>query len=51
VASVLNTIAKYCLSVVELRRARRLGGENAPPWENKSMYTFYIELTTGELNP
>ena len=46
-ASALNTIAKYLLSVFELRRAGMRGGENAPPWENKSMWVFYIELITG----
>ncbi|KAF5385988.1 hypothetical protein D9615_002410 [Tricholomella constricta] len=45
-ASVLNTISKYLLSAYELRRAGRRGGENAPPWENKSMWVFYIELAT-----
>ncbi|KAG6862308.1 hypothetical protein C0995_016006 [Termitomyces sp. Mi166 len=45
-ASVSNTISKYLLSAYELRRAGRRGGENAPPWENKSMWTFYIELAT-----
>ncbi|KAL0072810.1 E3 ubiquitin-protein ligase hrd1 [Marasmius tenuissimus] len=45
-ASVSNTIAKYLLSAYELRRAGQRGGENAPPWENKSMWVFYIELTT-----
>ncbi|KAK2467802.1 hypothetical protein APHAL10511_000097 [Amanita phalloides] len=46
VASVMNTICKHLLSVYDLRRAGRRGGENAPPWENKSMWIFYIELTT-----
>lgn len=45
-ASVLNTISKYLLSAYELRRARQRGGGNAPPWENKSMWIFYIELAT-----
>ncbi|KAG6813681.1 hypothetical protein H0H92_008529 [Tricholoma furcatifolium] len=45
-SSLLNTICKYLLSAYELRRAGRRGGENAPPWENKSMWTFYIELAT-----
>ncbi|KAF9467259.1 hypothetical protein BDZ94DRAFT_1318695 [Collybia nuda] len=45
-ASVVNTISKYLLSAYELRRAGQRGGENAPPWENKSMWVFYIELTT-----
>lgn len=46
-ASIMNTILKYLLSAYELRRAGRRGGENAPPWENKSMWVFYIELATG----
>ncbi|ESK85236.1 synoviolin 1 isoform b [Moniliophthora roreri MCA 2997] len=45
-ASITNTLAKYLLSSYELRRAGQRGGENAPPWENKSMWVFYIELTT-----
>ncbi|CAA7259248.1 unnamed protein product [Cyclocybe aegerita] len=45
-ASVMNTISKYLLSAYDLRRAGRRGGENAPPWENKSMWVFYIELMT-----
>ncbi|KAF7428415.1 E3 ubiquitin-protein ligase hrd1 [Pleurotus ostreatus] len=45
-ASVSNTIAKYALSTYELHRAGRRGGENAPPWDNKSMFVFYIELVT-----
>ncbi|KAI0093330.1 hypothetical protein BDY19DRAFT_923299 [Irpex rosettiformis] len=45
-AHALNSIAKYVLSSYELRRARSRGGENAPAWENKSMYVFYIELVT-----
>lgn len=49
-ASVLNTISKYLLSAYELRRARQRGGGNAPPWENKSMWIFYIELATGVLS-
>lgn len=46
-ASISNTILKYLLSAYDLRRAGRRGGENAPPWENKSMWLFYIELATG----
>ncbi|KZT19710.1 hypothetical protein NEOLEDRAFT_1245689 [Neolentinus lepideus HHB14362 ss-1] len=45
-ASAMNSMAKYALSVVDLRRARSRGGATAPPWENKSMYVFYIELAT-----
>ena len=46
-ASASNSIAKYCINVIEFRHARAHGGETAPPWENKSMYLFYIELCTG----
>ncbi|KAJ7594713.1 hypothetical protein C8J56DRAFT_778219 [Mycena floridula] len=46
VASIGNTISKYMLAAYDLRRAGQRGGENAPPWENKSMWVFYIELTT-----
>jgi hypothetical protein len=46
-ASALNSIAKYCINIIEFRHARAHGGEAAPPWENKSMYLFYIELCTG----
>ncbi|KAK0225722.1 synoviolin 1 isoform b [Armillaria fumosa] len=45
-ASVANSIAKYILSAYDFRRASVRGGENAPPWEQKSMWTFYIELIT-----
>lgn len=46
----MNTILKYLLSTYDLRRAGRRGGENAPPWENKSMWIFYIELATGKVS-
>lgn len=45
-ASAWNAMAKYGLSIYELRRASRRGGANAPPWEAKSMWLFYIELLT-----
>ncbi|KAJ7124912.1 hypothetical protein C8R44DRAFT_587509, partial [Mycena epipterygia] len=47
-ATVANTVCKYLLCAYELRRAGQRGGENAPPWENKSMWVFYIELATGK---
>lgn len=47
-ATLLNSIMKYCIMAYDLRRARSRGGEDAPVWENKSMYMFYIELVTGE---
>ncbi|KAF8891697.1 hypothetical protein BD779DRAFT_1512509 [Infundibulicybe gibba] len=46
VATVGNIIAKYVLSSIDFMRAGRRGGENAPPWEDKSMWVFYIELAT-----
>ncbi|KAH8828115.1 hypothetical protein DL96DRAFT_1601806 [Flagelloscypha sp. PMI_526] len=45
-ASIWNTIAKYLLIAYDLRRAGQRGGETAPPWENKSMWVFYVELIT-----
>ncbi|CAL1708229.1 unnamed protein product [Somion occarium] len=46
IASTLNAMSRYILNILEWRRAIRRGGENAPPWESKSMYVFYIELVT-----
>ena len=50
-ASIGNTVAKYLLTTYELRRAGQRGGEDAPPWENKSMWVFYVELVTGTPYP
>lgn len=47
-ASLLNSALKYSIMLYDLRRARSRGGEDAPVWENKSMYMFYIELVTGK---
>lgn len=33
---------------MEIRRASQRGGDNAPPWEDKSMWIFYVELATGD---
>lgn len=46
-ASLGNSVAKYGIALVDLRRASQRGGENAPPWEDKSMLIFYVELATG----
>ena len=46
-ASAYNCLAKYMVFSYDQRRARNLGGENAPVWENKSMHLFYIDLVTG----
>lgn len=48
-ASSLNAMARYSLNNLDYRRAHSRGRENAPPWENKSMYVFYIELVTGKI--
>lgn len=44
---LLPKLARVRLSVYDLRRASSRGGENAPPWEQKSIWTFYFELVTG----
>ena len=46
-ASLINSKAKYILSTIEFHRAASRGGENAPPWEDKSMFVFYVDLITG----
>ncbi|CEL54156.1 E3 ubiquitin-protein ligase synoviolin [Rhizoctonia solani AG-1 IB] len=45
-ASLLNSWLKYLISVYDIYRASRRGGDDAPPWEHKSMYIFYVELLT-----
>ncbi|KAG9076907.1 E3 ubiquitin-protein ligase hrd1 [Ceratobasidium sp. 370] len=45
-ASLLNCWLKYVISVYDIYRASRRGGDEAPPWEHKSMYIFYVELLT-----
>ncbi|CAE6485901.1 unnamed protein product [Rhizoctonia solani] len=45
-ASLLNSWLKYLISVYDIYRASRQGGDEAPPWEHKSMYIFYVELLT-----
>lgn len=45
-ASLINSKAKYILSTIEFHRAASRGGENAPAWEDKSMYNFYVDLIT-----
>ena len=47
IASTFNAATRYGLNVYEYHRASRRGGENAAPWESKSMWVFYIELVTG----
>ncbi|KAG8946854.1 E3 ubiquitin-protein ligase hrd1 [Tulasnella sp. 424] len=45
-ASCMNAWLKYSIACWDLWRARRRGGENAPVWEDKSMFIFYAELLT-----
>jgi hypothetical protein len=45
--NLTQSLLKYILSVTEIRRAHRVGGAIAPPWEDKPIYGFYIELSTG----
>ncbi|TXT10974.1 hypothetical protein VHUM_01725 [Vanrija humicola] len=40
--SILGTWARYGVAVADLRRAQ--GREDAPAWEQKSMYLFYVDL-------
>ncbi|RXK38218.1 hypothetical protein M231_04502 [Tremella mesenterica] len=41
-ASISGTFARYMIGLIDLRRAR--GRADAPSWEEKSMYLFYIDL-------
>lgn len=45
-ASIMGTILRYSVGVVDIRRAR--GREDAPSWEAKSMWLFYVDLAVGE---
>jgi E3 ubiquitin-protein ligase synoviolin len=45
-ASITAIGARYTVGLVDLRRAR--GREDAPAWEEKSMWLFYINLVQGE---
>ncbi|KIY66196.1 hypothetical protein CYLTODRAFT_491662 [Cylindrobasidium torrendii FP15055 ss-10] len=44
--TVFNTMSKYLLSCYDFRRASTRGGDTAPPWEAKSIWTFYVDLIT-----
>lgn len=41
-------LAKYVINLIDIRRAMRMGGDDAPPWEEKSMWVFYVDLVAGE---
>ena len=45
-ASIMGVTARYGVGLWDLHRAR--GREDAPVWEEKSMYLFYIDLAVGE---
>lgn len=48
-ASISGTAARYGIGLIDLRRAR--GRVDAPSWEEKSMYLFYVDLAVGEWKP
>lgn len=48
-ASINGTSARYVVGLIDLRRAR--GRADAPSWEEKSMYLFYVDLAVGEYLP
>ncbi|WVF67065.1 hypothetical protein IAT40_001809 [Kwoniella sp. CBS 6097] len=41
-ASIFGTAARYAVGLIDLRRAR--GRADAPSWEEKSMWLFYVDL-------
>ena len=45
IASIAGTSARYIIGSWDLRRAR--GRPDAPSWEEKSMYLFYVDLAVG----
>jgi hypothetical protein len=45
-ASIGGTTARYVIGLIDLRRAR--GRVDAPSWEEKSMWLFYVDLAVGE---
>ena len=49
IASIAGTSARYLIGTWDLRRAR--GRPDAPSWEEKSMYLFYVDLAVGTLPP
>ncbi|KAF9256718.1 hypothetical protein L218DRAFT_975339 [Marasmius fiardii PR-910] len=46
VGGMVPFAGKYLLSSYKLRQAGQRGSETIPPWENRSMWIFYIEFTT-----
>lgn len=44
--AIAGTWARYTVGIIDLRRAG--GRADAPTWEEKSMYLFYIDLAAGE---
>jgi E3 ubiquitin-protein ligase synoviolin len=45
--SITGTFARYLVGMEDLRRAR--GRADAPSWEAKSMWLFYVDLGVGKL--
>ncbi|KAF9254792.1 hypothetical protein L218DRAFT_1042344 [Marasmius fiardii PR-910] len=46
VGGMVPFVSEYLLSSYELRQAGQRGGETTPPWENRSMWVFYIVFIT-----
>ena len=46
-ASISGTAARYIVGLVDLRRAG--GRADAPSWEDKSVWLFYVDLAVGTL--
>ncbi|CAG7853977.1 SubName: Full=Related to HRD1-involved in degradation of Hmg2p {ECO:0000313/EMBL:CCA67181.1} [Serendipita indica DSM 11827] len=44
--NLAQSVLKYLLTMIDIRRAANIGGATAPPWEDKPIYSFYIELST-----
>ena len=46
-AAIGGTMARYAVGLIDLRRAE--GRADAPSWEDKSVWLFYIDLAVGKL--
>ncbi len=43
----ITIVAKYLVNLYDIWRAANMGGEDAPEWEEKSMWIVYVELASG----
>jgi E3 ubiquitin-protein ligase synoviolin len=46
-ANASQCLSKWAIFSYDQHRARQAGGEEAPVWENKTVYIFYVELVAG----